>query len=229
MKPKTLILNATLACVVHVLPAYVSPLQAANKPPAPDFTKGGTKDDKHDWTLGPTGARGWVWGWRQQTADARQILITDVAAGSPADGVLQKGDALLGVNGKQFSDDARITLAKAITEAEKETGVLGLVRWRAGQTQNVEVKLPVLGSYSVTAPYDCAKSKRIFEQGCAAIAKLGFKDKRGVIRIEIANALRALALLASGREEYRSLVAEYATAVAACTPSQGGHKSWDYG
>lgn len=229
MKPRILILTATLACAVHLLPAYVCSVQAAGKPPVPDLTRGGLKDDHHDWTLGPTGARGWVWSWRQQTTDARQILITDVAAGSPADGVLEKGDVLLGVNGKPFNDDARITLAKAITEAEKNTGALGLVRWRAGQSQTVEVKLPVLGSYSVTAPYDCAKSKRIFEQGCAAIAKLGFKNRRGEIRIEIANALRALALLASGREEYRPLVAEYATAVAACTPSQGGHPSWDYG
>ena len=206
-----------------------TPLHAKDKPPVPDFTRGGTRDDMHDWTLGPTGARGWMWAWKQQTTDARQILITDVAPGSPSEGVLQTNDVLLGVNGRLFSDDARITLARAITEAEQQTGVLALTRWRAGQTQNVQLKLRVMGAYSVTAPYDCAKSKRIFEEGCAAIAKLGFKNKRGEIRIEIANALRALALLASGREQYRPLVAEYATAVAACTPSQGGHKCWDYG
>ena len=203
------------------------PLRAAEKTPVPDFTQGGVKDDKHDWTLGATGARGWVWAWKAQTTDARQILITDVAAGSPADGVLQKGDVLLGVNGKAFSDDARIALARAITAAEKEKGALALVRWREGKTQNVEVKLPVLGGYSAMAPYDCAKSKRIFEQGCAAIAKTGFKDKRGSVQISIANDLRALALVASGREEYRATAAEYATAVAAHTP--GGHKSWGYG
>lgn len=136
---------------------------------------------------------------------------------------------LLGVNGTSFSDDARIAFAKAITEAEKTTGVLALTRWRSGKLENVRLTLPVLGAYSATAPYDCEKSKRILEQGCAAIAKAGFKNKQGVVQIEIANALRALALLASGRAEYRPLVAEYAQAVAVCTPSQGGHKSWDYG
>ena len=30
---------------------------AAAQPPMPDLTQGGTKDDAHDWTLGPTGAR----------------------------------------------------------------------------------------------------------------------------------------------------------------------------
>jgi hypothetical protein len=43
---------------------------AGEKPPVPDFTQGGKKDDTHDWTLGPTGARGWVFGWKGQTADA---------------------------------------------------------------------------------------------------------------------------------------------------------------
>ena len=202
---------------------------AMTPPPVPDLTNDGKPDGKHDWTLGPTGARGWIWGWRGQTTNARQILITEVAPGSPADGVLRKNDVLLGVNGTSFNDDARIALAKAITEAEKKTGVLALTRWRAGQTQNVQLKLPVMGAYSSTAPYDCAKSNRILEQGCAAIAKRGFKDQHGVIQIEIANALRALALLASGHAEYRPLVAEYAKAVTVCTPSQGGHKSWDYG
>lgn len=200
-------------------------------PPVPDFTRGGKPDSTHDWTLGPTGARGWIWGWHGQTTNARQILITEVAAGSPAQGVLQQGDVILGIDGKLFDDDARIRFARAITAAEEEKGqgLLRLVRWRAGVSQNVALKLAVLGSYSATAPYECAKSKRIFEQGCTAIAKRGFRDVRGEIRIEIANALRALALLASGRAEFRPLLAEYAQAVSICTPNQGGHKSWDYG
>ena len=76
---------------------------AEGRPQVQDLTRGGGKPDQtHDWLLGPTGARGWVWGWRCQTTDARQILITDVAKGSPADGILQKGDVLLGVDGKPF-------------------------------------------------------------------------------------------------------------------------------
>jgi len=34
------------------------------------------------------------------------------------------------------------------------------------------VKLPVLGTYSATAPYDCPKSRRILEQGCKVLAVL---------------------------------------------------------
>ncbi|MCX5677150.1 MAG: DUF6288 domain-containing protein, partial [Planctomycetota bacterium] len=90
-----------------------------------------------------------------------------MARGRAADGVLRKGDVIVGVDGKPFADDARIRFAWAVTEAEKEPsgGALRLVRWRDGRTENVLVKLPVMGTYSATAPYDCAKSKRIFDQG----------------------------------------------------------------
>lgn len=220
MKLSALLL-ATLALVFVAAPAPA----AKDKPPVPDFTKGEAKGAHHDWTLGPTGARGWIWAWKQQTTDARQILVTEVAPGSPADGVLRVGDVLLGVNGQPFTDDARVVFARAITESEKG-GALGLVRWRDAKSENVELKLPALGAYAATAPYDCAKSARIFEEGCAAIARKGFKDKRGKVQISIPHDLNALALLASGRAEYQPLVAEYATAVAAHEP--GGHKSWGY-
>jgi len=217
----------SLACLgAAVILLVLGTCGTAAQPPVPDLTQGGKKDDLHDWTLGPTGARGWVWGWQCQTTLSRQILITDVAAGSPADGVLQKGDVLLGVNGKPFDDDARILYAPAITAAEKEGGILRLVRWREGRIENVEIKLAVMGAYGPTAPYDCPKSKRILEQGCRAMAKKGFKNNRGDTVVSIENDLKALALLASGMEEYRPLVAEYARVVADHKP--GGHISWGY-
>jgi len=228
LRRRGLILHAMLICGVSWLLALGSLVHAAEKPPVPDLTRGGTKDANHDWTLGPTGARGWVWGWHGQTTDARQILITEVASGSPADGVLQKDDVILGVDGMPFEDDARIRFARAASEAEKEShrGLLRLVRWRQGRSEKVEIKLPVMGSYSATAPYDCPKSRRILEQGCQAIAKQGWKDQRGNIIVSIPNDLNALALLASGMEQYRPLVAEYARKVADHQP--GGHISWGY-
>jgi hypothetical protein len=182
-------------------------------PPAktaiPDFTQGGKTDGSHDWTLGPTGARGWFHAWKH-TADARQILITEVAKGSPADGVLDVNDVILGVGNEPFSDDARIQFARAVMRAEQEEsrGVLELVRWRAGQTANVEIKIPVMGTYSATAPYGCQKSARIFRRGCESIAK------RGLENVSIPNSINALALLASGKPEYRSMLSSYARLVA---------------
>jgi hypothetical protein len=66
----------------------------------------------------------------------------------------------------------------------------------------------VLGEYAATAPFDCPKSKRIFELGCEAIAKQGLKDPKGNIRVCIENDMNALALLAS----------PLATGLAGCAP-----------
>lgn len=187
-------------------PAAPSP---RGKPAPLDFTKGDKPKESHDWNLGPTGLRGWMWAWRHHTTDSRQILVTAVDAGSPADGVLKKGDVILGVGGKRFDSDARIQFGRAVTAAETKAGkgLLRLIRWRAGKTDNVTLKLKVMGTYSATAPYNCEKSKAIFEQGCRTIAKKGLK------RPFIPTDLNALALLASGREEYRPMLAAYAKAV----------------
>ena len=200
--------------------------KTVGKPP-PDLTHGGKRDDIHDWLLGPTGARGWFFTRDGDlTAAARQILITAVDAGSPADGILRAKDVILGVNGKLFADDARKTFGRAITAAEEKSGVLQLIRWRKGQSANVEVKLPVLGCYSDTAPYDCPKSKAIFEQGCRLIAKKGFPEELTEDNT-IPNELNALALLASGKEEYRPMLAAYARKVAASL--QPDVWTWFYG
>jgi len=176
--------------------------------PAPDFTKGEKIPEKakHDWNLGATGLRGWIY-WK--TYDARQIAITKVEKGSPADGVVAVGDVILGVGGKAFSYDARTEMGKALTLAESEAGQgnLSLTRWRAGSTAEVVVKLPVLGTYSATAPYNCPKSKRILEQGCRDLAKRmadpAYANNIGDL---IPRSLNALALLASGDPAYLPLV-----------------------
>jgi len=174
----------------------------------PDFTRGDKIPEgaNHDWTLGATGARGWMFSDRLVTTDARQIAITEVAKGSPADGILAVGDVILGVGATPFSYDPRTELGKALTTAESEAGGgnLSLIRWRAGKTGNVVVKLPVLGAYGATAPYDCPKSQRILEQGCKALAeRVGAPSYR---QNPITRSLNALALLASGDPEYLPLV-----------------------
>ncbi|MCF7675778.1 MAG: DUF6288 domain-containing protein, partial [Akkermansiaceae bacterium] len=211
MTPLSLLANAVIlfSALTYAGIGTADGARAAGKPPIPDFTQGGKKDDSHDWTLGPTGARGWVYGRNGQTSDSRQILVTAVDAGSPAADILRVNDVILGVDGKVFTDDARISFARAITVAEEKSGGLPLTRWRDGQTANVDLKLPVLGAYHDTAPYNCPKSKAIFEQGCRLIAKNGLGNA------DIPIDLNALALLASGKQEYRPMLADYAKKVAA--------------
>lgn len=177
---------------------------AAEQASIPDFTKGDSipQGFTHDWNLGATGARGWMYSDKLVTSDARQIRITAVAPGSPADGVLAVGDVILGVEGRPFSYDPRTEFGKALTAAESESGGGRLVvtRWREGRSQNVTIRLPVLGTYSATAPFGCPKSRRIFEQGCATLAKRAAAPSYNPN--PILRSLNALALLASGKPEY---------------------------
>lgn len=195
----------------------------------PDLTQGEKipKGWTHDWTLGPTGTRGWMYSDTGVTTDARQIQITKVEKGSPGDGVLEVGDVITGVRGKPFDDDPRILFGKAITEAEKKEnrGELRLIRWRKGKTENVIVKLQVLGSYSATSPYNCPKSKRIIEQGCQAMAKKMKENPKGNL---ITRALNATALLASGNPDYLPVIREQAKLLSQYNQSSGV-RTWNYG
>ncbi|MEZ5964409.1 MAG: DUF6288 domain-containing protein [Planctomycetota bacterium] len=195
----------------------------------PDLTQGGAipAAADHDWTLGATGARGWMHSEKLVTSVARQIAITAVAPRSPADGVLAVGDVILGVGGRPFAFDPRTELGQALTAAESEAGEghLSLLRWRAGATETVVVELPVLGSYAATAPYDCPKSRRILERGCAALAQ---RMAEPTYRPDpIPRCLNALALLASGRSEYLPLVRREARWAAQF--ESDGFQTWYYG
>lgn len=233
----------TLPCVLRLSPLNLmkrtlvftllglllaGPIAAAPPPlPNPHFTKGEKVPEgaTKDWNLGATGARGWMHTNKLATVEARQVLITKVAAGSPADGVLNAGDVILGVAGKAFSYDPREEWGRAVTAAEKADGRLLLTRWRDGTTGEVTLNLPVLGSYGPTAPYDCEKSKHILETSCEALAQRiqqpGYKENA------ISRSLNALGLLASGEPKYLPIVkreAEWAAAYA-----EGGYQAWWYG
>ena len=197
----------------------------------PDFTKGDAipQGATKDWNLGATGLRGWMFCDKLVTKDARQILITKVDAGSPADGVIAVGDVLLGVGGKNFSYDPRTEMGKALTAAESDKGGgnLSLTRWRAGKAEEVIVKLSMLGDYSATAPYDCAKSKRILEQGVKSLAERIASPDYGAHMDPIVRSLNALAVLASGDPAHLPLVKREAQWAADFTSD--GYKTWQYG
>ena len=197
----------------------------------PDFTKGDLVPTaaKHDWNLGPTGLRGWIFCDKLVTTDARQIAITVVDHGSPADGLIAVGDVLLGTNHKRFSYDPRTELGKAITEAETDAGggKLKLTRWRAGNIEEVILTLPVMGSFSATAPYDCPKSKRILSQGLKSLAARMMQSDYSETEDAIPRSLNALALLAGGDIEHLPLIKR--EAVWASKFSARDFRTWYYG
>ena len=211
------------------------PVIAAEGPP--DLTKDETTgvDRKGTYNLGSTGMRGWIYlkpathfdGLQSRTtAVSRQILVTHVGVKSPADGVIQVNDVILGINGKMFTDDARRSISLAIQEAEKETnkGVLKLTRWRAGKTDVAELKLNIMGTYSATAPYNCPKSKKIFAEACKALEK-------EPLSTNWCGAVSGLALLAADNPDYLPKIKEFAHKMGPTTldRSKIGMDAWETG
>lgn len=186
-----------------------------------DFTNGDKPGKSPDWNLGPTGARGWIYAKNLSTAASRQILVTKAEKGSPAETLLQKDDVILGVDSRPFSSDARKTLANAITLAETKRGKgrLALLRWRKGKEESITIQLPVLGSYSKSAPFSCRKSREILDAAGAYIVKKGLRDG-------INGCVNSLGLLATGKKEYLPTVKEFAHKL---STSVGGMPSWHLG
>jgi hypothetical protein len=201
----------------------------------PDLTQQPKVDRSATYNLGATGLRGWIYTKAashldsiqgRTTTASRQILVTHVGVKSPADGVLQVDDVILGIDGKPFSDDARKSLARAIQRAEQEAqqGKLSLLRWRAGKTETATLTLPVLGTYSATAPYRCTKSERILAAATAALAKEKMPDN-------LWGAINGLALLATGKEEHLPQVRDFARRLAstAKVDPRAGLVTWEWG
>ncbi len=196
-----------LAILLIVSTQFLTAAGPKAKISQPDFTKGDLipVGASHDWNLGSTGARGWMFSDKLETSTARQIAITKISPNSPADGPLKVGDVILGIGDKKFSYDPRTEFGKALTVAEERSGLLKILRWRDGKSKTVSLNLIVLGSYSLTAPYHCNKSKRILERGCKKLAeKISTSANRR--QNPIIRSLNALALLASGNQTYLGIV-----------------------
>lgn len=225
---RTIATLLTLGLLLCAQPAWG---RGAKAPPVePDYTQGG-EPVRTDcpWNLGPTGAFANIWGTggHEPTRDARMIQVHSVATGTPADGVLQTGDVILGVispyadgsrkPGARFTWDCRHALAEAITEAEKEKnrGQLVLNIWRKGQTLPATLNLPVMGTFSDTAPYECEKTKALIDAAAQAIVEKGLVNEKGSPNGSIWASTDALGLLATGEAKYMPVLREYARAIAA--------------
>lgn len=89
-----------------------------------------------------------------------ELSVDSVAKESPADGKLKKGDVIVAVNGKNLSGDVRQQMAAAIDQAESKSGKGAFTLTLKGG-KKVKLQLPVLGSYSKTAPWNCKKTDAI--------------------------------------------------------------------
>jgi surface antigen len=138
--------------------------------------------------FGPTGIMGWVY--------LNRIFVDSVDPGSPAAGLLQNGDYLLGVQGKDFPVvDPRILMGKAITEVEAGDGKLRLRVGNKGTERAVTVQLKTTGKYADTWPFDCAKSAGIRDNALAWLRDHQRTD--GTFGLSVYTAMDGLFLLSS--------------------------------
>ena len=222
MKPTTAPLPAR-AVLAAISLALLLALPSLVRAQAPDLTTTDLTTINRAWTwnLGPTGMRGWIynaWPATMNTDDCTlfapyQILVTTVAPNTPSDGVLAIDDVILGASAGTgavplFTTDARKTLGWAIGAAEAADGVLSFKRWRAGVTTDVSITLPVMGAYTATAPYSCAKSALIMANAAKSIAQR--VNTKGWGNDDGSAAVSALALMATGDPQYMPMVQAYA-------------------
>lgn len=175
--------------------------------------------------MGPTGARGWV--------NGSTIGVTFVSKASPAFGVLQVHDTVIGVGGKVFKagSDPRVPFGNAITEAETQAkgGKLSLRIIRDGKEQDAVVPIAVMGSYSPTWPYDCAKSSRILDEACAHLARAQYPDGHIPAEVGMATAWCGLLFLASDDAKYQDNARRAAYWIAARTWEKDSLNCWPSG
>lgn len=229
---------ATVLALLVAMPTEVNAVNALKI----DLTAGNnlsTVDRTWTYNLGPTGMRGWIDNGWPETAEQDgytafapyQILVTTVAADTPAAGVLATDDVILGASASAgtgavplFTSDARKSLGWAIGAAEAGNGILKFKRWRAGLTTDVSITLPVMGAYSDTAPYNCPKSALVMANAASSLKQKidanGWGDDDG------SGAISALALLATGDSAYLPMLQAYARKLAP-PDFVGGGSAWN--
>lgn len=218
------------ACLLCAMPLHLAHAQSP-----PDLTRMAEADYANlpdtaslCWNLGPTGLRGWVFGSKGDSKLARQILITSVEPGSPADGLVQRHDVVLGIGDKRFDADARRLFGEAIAAAEANRGVLKLMRWRHGKTDTVTLRLKPMRAYHPTRPTAEGKGRVVLERACELVADAmppeGYKGVFG--------AVNGLLLLSSGDPKYLDHCRRTAHLMASIEPDSnisGGLKCWGWG
>ncbi|MCE9610253.1 MAG: DUF6288 domain-containing protein [Chthoniobacter sp.] len=208
---------------------------------APDLTTTDLTTINRAWTwnLGATGMRGWIyhaWPATMNNDDCTlfapyQILVTTVAAGTPAAGVLAVDDVILGASAGTgpvpiFTTDARKSLGWAIGDAEaRNDGMLSFKRWRAGVTTDVSITLPVMGAYSDTVPYNCPKSALIMANAAQSLAQR--INTQGWGQTGGSSAISALALMATGDPQYMPMIQAHARSLVPAGYVAGGD-AWHY-
>lgn len=134
-------------------------------------------------------------GWPKKS---EAIRVTKLEEGSPAEGKLNEGDIIIGIGDQAFQIDPRSGFAFAINQAEAEGGKMPLLLENG---KKVVIQIPALGSYSLTAPYNCPKTDDIIDQAAKSILtdeRIGTSPTRTDL----------LGLMATGEKDHLNVVSK---------------------
>lgn len=192
--------------------------------------------------LGITGVRADL-----KPSDPTTLVVVEVLADSPAAGKINVGDRIVGVNGRPFATPHRfgygmkqfgyegpmMDVGKALEESQGPAlkGKFTFLVAEGNRPKAVELELPTMwGQFSKTFPANCDKTDKILT---TCYAYLGQRQKpngswHGRPHI---NTFAVLALLASGKEEYRPHVQKAMRMMADSTKDKvppAGLSNWRY-
>lgn len=200
--------------------------------------------------LGPTGVRARIY-----PDKPKQLVVKYVFQDtkSPAKGLVEIEDVIVGANGKRFStghrfgrnlpggggwDGPMMELAGHIEDSQGKDGVLTLTIWPQAESANskeVKVQLRVVGRFAETFPYNCERSEIMLEELCDFLVdeyKSDIWKKPGTFGGgPHTNAHSILALMASGNGKYDRLIKDYMNRYHGKTysPAGGGFQMWNWG
>jgi hypothetical protein len=174
-------------------------------------------------------------------------------AKSPAKGLIEIDDIIVGANGQKFKtshrfgrnlpggggwDGPMLELAGHLEDSQGKDGVLSLTVWPKGQRsaeKQVAIQLKPVGRFSATFPYDCPRSEQMLEELCDFIVmdykSANWKSANSFAGGAHGHAHQMLALMASGIPKYDRVIEENISRYHNKTydPAGGGFQTWTWG
>ena len=200
--------------------------------------------------LGPTGIRARIY-----PEKANQLAVKYVFQDkqSPAKGLIQIGDIIVGANGKKFKtshrfgrnlrggggwDGPMMELAAHLEDSQGSDGKLNLIVWPLGlksDEKTVTIPLRVVGRFADTFPYNCKRSDMMLEELCDFIVtdykSSNWKKPNSFYGGPHGVAHQMLALMASGNSKYDRIIKDNIKSYynLRYNPAGGGFQTWRWG
>ena len=143
---------------------------------------------------------------RHPRSKSSSATVAYIFENSLAQGKLELGDLITGVNGEPFKENFTAKLAEEINKSEGGSGNLVLDIERKDQKKQIIFELKNMGTYSDEWPYKCEKSAQILQDACdwlVAHQQANGRLEKGNDTTFVLSSVGGLAMLGCDRERYK--------------------------